>query len=191
MGTTVSVSSLSERLTHTQYHKLSMTTLKRTTSIPHTSPTVRMVPILTTLADTIQTLKAKIDSTRDPLQPTNATPSCAAREGDVQNTKVCWLAPNTAKIAPAASFDLRARRQEKACSVARADRSRGRGEGLVGRRTLVPVAAEDEDADSRKERSKRLTWDRAIERTRAHGTRAGMCSMEHRHRQRAGMRGNE
>ena len=161
MGTTVSVSSLSERLTHTQYHKVSITTLKRTTSIPHTSPTVRMVPISTTPPDTIQTQKAQIDGTRDPLQPTDATPSCAARAVDVQNAEDRWLAPNTAKIVPAASFDLRARRHKKACSVACADRSRARGERLVGRRALVPVAPEDEDIDSRKQRSKRLSWDRA------------------------------
>ena len=90
----------------------------------------------------------------------------------------------------AESCDLSARRHEKACSVVRADRTRARGERLVGWRALVPVAAEDGDVESRKQRSKRMTWDRELERTCSHGTRAGMCSMEHRHRQRERVRAN-
>ena len=71
-----------------------------TTSVTHTSPTVRIVPILTTPAGTIQTRKAETDRTCDPLQPESATPSCAARAGDVQNAKDLWLEPNTAKLVP-------------------------------------------------------------------------------------------
>ena len=154
------------------------------------SPTVRIVPILTTPADTTHTLKAVIGSTRDQLRPKNATPSCAARAGDVQNAKDRSLAMSTAKIMSAARCDLCARRHEKACSVVRADRTRARGEQLVGWRALVPVAAEDGDVESRKQRSKIMTWDRELERTCSHGTRAGMCSMEHRHRQRERVRAN-
>ena len=152
--TSISVPSLSERLIH---HILSMATLKMTTNMPYTSPTVRIVPILTTPANTVHTRKAEIGNTRDHLQPPNATPSCAARTLDVQNAKDHWLEPSTAKMAPAKRCDLYTTRHENACSVRRADRSRARGERLVDRRALVPVASEDEDADSRKQCSKRLT----------------------------------
>ena len=154
---TIHVFSCLEWLTHAQYHKLCMATLKRTTNMPYTSPTVRIVPILTTPANTVHTRKAEIGSTRDHLQPPNATPSCAARTLDVQNAKDHWLGPSTAKMAPAKRCDLYTTQHENACSVRRADRSRARGERLVDRRALVPVASEDEDADSRKQCSKRLT----------------------------------
>ena len=49
-------------------------------------------------AGTIRARKTEIDRMRDPLQPMSATPSCAARAGDVQNAKDRWLASNTAKI---------------------------------------------------------------------------------------------
>ena len=96
-------------------------------------------------------------NTRDPLQPSDATPSCAARAQDVQNAKDHRLALSTAKMAPAERCDLCTQRHEKACSVACVDRSRARSERLLGRRALVQVAPEDKDADSRKQCSKAFT----------------------------------
>ena len=52
-------------------------------------------------ADTVHTQQIEIDPTREPLQPTNAMPSNADRDGDIQNTKDRWLARSTAKIMPA------------------------------------------------------------------------------------------
>ena len=125
--------------------------------MPYTSRTVRIVPILTTPADTVHTRQTQIDRTRDPLEPMNAMSSSAARAGDVQNAKDRCLAPSTAKIVRAGSCDLCARRHEKVCSVARAEQSRARCERLVGRRALAPVAHEDGNADVRKQRVRILT----------------------------------
>ena len=155
----IHVFSCLEWLTHAQYHKLCMATLKRTTNMPYTSPAMRIVPISTTPADTAHTRNPEIGNTRDPLQPSDATPSCAARAQDVQNAKVHWLtfSLSTAKMAPAERCDLCKQRHEKACSVACVDRSRARSERLLGRRALVQVAPEDKDADSRKQCSKAFT----------------------------------
>ena len=120
--TSISVPSLSERLIH---HILSMATLKMTTYMPYTSPTVRIAPIITTPAHNVHTRKPEIDRTCDPLQPQNATSSYAAREGDVQTAKDRWLAPATAKMTPAARCDLCSQRHEThAQSRARIDRVR-------------------------------------------------------------------
>ena len=77
----------------------------------------------------------------------------------------------------------------RAQSCGRIDRMRAM-RGSWGGAHSFQLILKTEDADSRKQRSKILTWDRESERTRSHGTPACMCSMEHRDRQRAGVRGN-
>ena len=121
----------------------------------------------------------QIGSTRNHLQSASAVPSGAARNVNVQNAKVYWMAASTAKMMPDEGCVLCAQRQENVCSVARADRPHACNERLVGRRTLVPVAPGDEDADSRKQLAKWLIRDCKIERTRSLSTRVGMCSLEH------------
>ena len=189
--TSINVPSLSERIIHTQYHILSLATLKTTTSVTHTSPTVRIVPILTTPNSPASCGHALSSLANAPVACD--CPTCDRVTRSVRPRRICGAgaaAGGAGVQALAAPEHLSARRHEKACSVVRADRTRARGERLVGWRALVPVAAEDGDVESRKQRSKIMTWDRELERTCSHGTRAGMCSMEHRHRQRERVRAN-
>ena len=141
------------------WHILTMKTLKWTTSMPYTSPTVRIVPILTTPADTIHTRNSEIGSTRDPRQPTSTMPSCASRARDVENAKGRWLAPSTTKMAPVERCDLSTMNAWSAACVHRSS-TRVRQPRATAR--TVTDARDDGDIESRRLSSHSLTWRRVI-----------------------------